>query len=616
MMRRGIFALCVLSLVPQLLFATIIRVPYDYFKIQEGIDAAVNGDTVWVDLGTYFEGINFKGKNILVTSNYIFDRNRHTIENTVIDGFYLSGYDTASVVRFISGESQDAILTGLTIQNGSGTYIDGSFRHGAGILCIDSSPRIESNHIKDNNTCYDVWDSGKGGGIAVLGSSFAQIEGNRIHNNLGGCYYYGYGGGIYFDGDSCILKDNEILDNCSYGCSFMSTWGYSYGGGVFAVGEKITVIGNSIARNSVVGGGEAIGGGAYLKASTSIILQHSVLDSNECTIAGNGPGELAGAGAQIVAGRTILINHNRVSRNCKSRWSVPRTLTGAGIVIGGGATRVEIDWNTFEGNHGEALFLGCPAPTDSFLVTRNVLYGDSLGICCRNCGPRIENNTLYSTFGYGIKTYLAGGTGLQIRNNIVANAVNGPGIMSEGGYVPVLFYNDVWNNAGGNYQGLEPGLFDIQEDPLFVDPERGDLRLTEESPCIDAGDPDPRYYDPDGSRNDIGAFWLGYTPVQESQVQPLPDEFVLLLNYPNPFNAATTIIYELSNPAPTEVTLQVYNVGGQLVTTLVDEPQNRGRYEVIWDGRREDGTVVSSGVYFSTLRIGQASTSRKMVLLK
>jgi len=615
-MKRQILAVLVLLLLPELLFARIIRIPYDYFKIQEGIDAATDGDTVWVDLGTYFEGINFKGKNILVTSNYIFDHDPVTIENTIIDGDSLRGTDTASVVRFISGESQDAILTGLTIQNGGGTYIDGWYRHGGGILSINSSPRIQSNYIKDNNTRYDLWDSGKGGGIAVLGNSFAQIEGNRIDNNTGGGYYYGYGGGIYFDGDSCILKDNEISSNCAYGYSFMSTWGYAYGGGVFAKGEKITVVGNLIARNSVVGGGEAVGGGAYISASEDVILEHSVLDSNECRIDGYAPGEVAGAGAYLKAGGFLSIAHNEVSRNYKPPWSMPCILLGAGMLVGGSPTEVEVRWNRFEQNRGEALFLRCPVPTDSFLVTRNIVYGDSLGIYCQNCGPRIENNTLYSTSGYGIKTYLAGNTGLQIRNNIIASTVEGPGIVSEGGYTPELYYNDVWDNAGGNYQGVEPGQFDIHEDPLFVDPQRGDFRLTEESPCIDAGDPDPRYNDPDGSRNDIGAFWLGYTPVSETPAEVLPKEFELSQNYPNPFNATTRITYQLVNPLPSRVILEIYNLHGQVVSRLVDDCQTAGIHELLWDGKTKEGKSVSSGVYIYTLSVDGNSASSKMLLLK
>ncbi len=615
-MKEKISALLVLLVLPQLLFATIIRIPYDYFKIQEGIDAAVNGDTVWVDLGTYFEGINFRGKNILVTSNFIFDRDRRTIENTVIDGSYLNAMDTASVVCFVSGESSDAVLNGFTVTNGQGTLREVWDWYGAGILCENSSPRITNNIIIGNSTHWEMGCGGYGGGIAVLGSSSPEIVGNKIRFNDCFAYFFGYGGGIYFEGDSVVIEDNEIKHNCAYGHSFMSLQGWAGGGGIFAQGQKLIIRGNSFDGNSVAGGTEAVGGGAFASSSGDLVFECNVLDSNACWKDGYWPGEVAGAGAYIQAGGAVSINHNEVTRNYTIFAGFPFTLLAAGMLVGGCPTEVEVTWNRFERNHGEALFLRCPVPTDSFLVTCNVVYGDSLGICCQNCGPRIENNTIYSTYSYGIKTSLADSLDLQIRNNIIASTVDGPGIISEGAYTPELYYNDVWNNAGGNYQGLEPGEFDIHEDPLFVDPERGDFRLTEESPCIDAGDPDPQYNDPDGSRNDIGAFWLGYTPVSETTAEVLPNELELSQNYPNPFNATTRITYQLVNPLPSKVILEVYNLQGQVVSRLVDDCQTAGIHEVIWDGKTKEGKSVSSGVYIYTINVDGNSTSKKMLFLK
>ncbi|MFH1778522.1 MAG: right-handed parallel beta-helix repeat-containing protein [Candidatus Omnitrophota bacterium] len=65
-----------------------------------------------------------------------------------------------------------------------------------------------------------------------------------------------------------------------------------------------------------------------------------------------------------------------------------------------------------------------------------------------------------------------------------------------------FFYNDVWG-AKNNYYNCTPGEFDFSQDPQFVGD--GDFRLQPTSPCIDAGDPDEKYNDPDGTRNDLGA---------------------------------------------------------------------------------------------------------------
>lgn len=98
-------------------------------------------------------------------------------------------------------------------------------------------------------------------------------------------------------------------------------------------------------------------------------------------------------------------------------------------------------------------------------------------------------------------------------------------------------------------------------------------------------------------------------------VQTTPTEFALLQNFPNPFNPETTIGYELAESA--DVTLQIYNVVGQVVRTLiVAEPQSAGRYQIRWDGMDDRGVSVSSGVYFYRISAGEFQTVRKLMLLK
>ena len=98
-------------------------------------------------------------------------------------------------------------------------------------------------------------------------------------------------------------------------------------------------------------------------------------------------------------------------------------------------------------------------------------------------------------------------------------------------------------------------------------------------------------------------------------IQTTPTEFALLQNFPNPFNPDTTIGYELAESA--DVTLQIYNVVGQVVRTLIAaEPQSVGRYQVRWDGMDDRGTPVSSGIYFYQLSAGKFQDVRKLMLLK
>jgi hypothetical protein len=97
-------------------------------------------------------------------------------------------------------------------------------------------------------------------------------------------------------------------------------------------------------------------------------------------------------------------------------------------------------------------------------------------------------------------------------------------------------------------------------------------------------------------------------------LQSTPTEFALLQNFPNPFNPETTINYNLASSS--DVTLQIYNVVGQVVKTLVAERQPAGRYQVRWNGTDDRGMSVSSGIYFYSIRAGKFEDVRKLMLLK
>ena len=89
---------------------------------------------------------------------------------------------------------------------------------------------------------------------------------------------------------------------------------------------------------------------------------------------------------------------------------------------------------------------------------------------------------------------------------------------------------------------------------------------------------------------------------------------LLSQNYPNPFNAVTTVQFAL--PEACEVTLEIFNVIGQKVVTLVGEKLSAGHYNVNWDSRDGNGTPVASGVYLYRLKAGGNIATRKMLLLK
>jgi flagellar hook assembly protein FlgD len=89
----------------------------------------------------------------------------------------------------------------------------------------------------------------------------------------------------------------------------------------------------------------------------------------------------------------------------------------------------------------------------------------------------------------------------------------------------------------------------------------------------------------------------------------LPGRFVLWQNYPNPFNSSTTIIYEL--PVANYVRLEVFNLMGEKVKTLIDGTQKAGQGSVFWDA-----SAVSSGIYLYRLTAGDSQQRRRMFLVR
>ena len=99
----------------------------------------------------------------------------------------------------------------------------------------------------------------------------------------------------------------------------------------------------------------------------------------------------------------------------------------------------------------------------------------------------------------------------------------------------------------------------------------------------------------------------------------IPKETVLLSNYPNPFNPETWIPYKLSKPA--EVTVRIYAADGRLIRKLALGHQPAGVYQsksraAYWDGKSELGETIASGVYFYTLKAGEFTATRKMLIRK
>ena len=118
--------------------------------------------------------------------------------------------------------------------------------------------------------------------------------------------------------------------------------------------------------------------------------------------------------------------------------------------------------------------------------------------------------------------------------------------------------------------------------------------------------------DLDNTEYGVGVFSSG--TVQVMDVLAVPEEYTLSQNYPNPFNPSTMISFTV--PSEGHVLLNIYDITGRLIMTLVDENLGSGYHEVSWDGTDMFSSNVSAGLYIYSLQAEGVALNRKMVLMK
>jgi hypothetical protein len=110
--------------------------------------------------------------------------------------------------------------------------------------------------------------------------------------------------------------------------------------------------------------------------------------------------------------------------------------------------------------------------------------------------------------------------------------------------------------------------------------------------------------------------WFEIEPVgTEDEVIEVPVTSSLNQNYPNPFNPTTTISFSVAQTS-SFVTLDIYNIKGQKVKTLVNDRFDASTHQVVWDGKDENGKSVTSGIYFYKMNSGKFTSTKKMILMK
>ena len=518
-------------------------VPYDEGTIGEAFLAAVHGDVVCVDHGTYQENIDFLGMDV-----HLLGAAGPTA--TFIDG---GGFD--SVVRFQTEEGPDATLQGFTItgglaEYGGGLYIDGASptllnlsitsneasssgsAYGGGIYMVDASPSLSQIEVSGNVvTGTDSYSSVYGGGIAMEYSSpfINQVE--VIGNVAEAVSWEGYpaGAGIYAIGGAPRLTDVTILENELGGGWSSSAAGFdgfytavemvdvvvadntaSYPYGTVSVGEGssldnvvvqdnsaggLRVFGTATLRNvEIIGNVSHQYGSLYLYGDGHPTLHEVVVSANTAEY------EVGGIYVATSATMTNVLVADNLCLNedgCVGGiyiydydWDAVRSVEMTNMAVVGNESMAG---NYSDYSAGGILLRGSSAYLTNVTITGNKSGYVGGGISLDEGATPVFHNVVVSE---NEATYLGGG---------IYNDNYEPGS-------PSFLYCNIWGNVPSDFHGMANPVGqdgNISLDPAFLDtsypdPYYWDLHLSALSPLINTGD--PAISDPDGTRSDLGAY--------------------------------------------------------------------------------------------------------------
>ena len=575
--------------------AVTINIPGNYPTIQAGIIAAVDGDTVLVDQGTYNEHINFLGKDIVVIS-------QHGPVATLIDPEAIG-----AAVTFTEGAGSGGVIEGFTLSN---SYYLNTGRY-SGVSCeANSTPTIRGNTIANNG---GIWALG-GGGIYCHSAS-PIIEDNAIYNNE--CAYDG--GGIFLENcTEAVIFHNVIMGN-----NVTSGYGSSYGGGICMRSSSAIVSRNIICYNTT-DINFSVGGGIYL-------ADQGYYEITNNTISGN-----AGAGVKLVnCDSTILFINNIIVNN---------TIEG-GLAVDFVDTLINADYNDIWQNF-PLNYYGCRPGLNDISADPEFTGGPSHNFYLSSTSPCIDagdpnspldpDSTIADIgaeyFNQGIilpdimvsltpvnpPIQIPAGGGSFDFNVTITNNDNAPLFFSAWVFV-TLPDSSVYGpiiNAGGlalapgysiyrertqNVPGNAPAGLYTYDGYVGVYPDQvwnEDLFDFEKLETLEDGR--------------IVSDWVNWgedfdSSIEESKI--LNFEFLILNCFPNPFNASTAISYKLQ--AASCVNLTIYDITGREIAILEDGIMPAGSHQVVFDA---DG--LTSGVYFARLEAGEFRQTQKLLLIK
>jgi parallel beta-helix repeat protein/predicted outer membrane repeat protein len=549
-------------------YSAVINVPSYKTTIQAAIDAAWNGDIVQIADGTYTgdgnRDLDTKAKRVTVRSQ------SGNANNCVIDcqgsagsphrGFYIR-----------RGEGSSTVLRNLKIMN---AWVSS---YGGGINISSCSPTIEGCILSANHAGID------GGGIMNSQGNPAITGCTFISNTAGDA-----GGGML--NHTC----SPVLTNCT----FQSNWALWGGGGMYNYESSPTLNSCTFRYNE----SEHWGGGLHNAGTHATpYLYDCVFQENQAI---DGAGMYCRQGAEVTLEDCDFIVNNTYT-------------AGKGGGIYSSESDLYLTRCLFDGNEaavdGGGIYgtTSNSASVDSCLFVRNTTSSGGGAIYFYNGGSSVLSNCTFveneSPNGGALWTWTGCFTNVVrciFWENRATTAGNQIGI--NGACTMPVTCCDVQGGQAGVFVGggstLTWGGNNFDEDPRFCHAERGDYAIHSTSPCAPAH----------SVCGLVGAKQVGCTQTAVDGLTPSASR--LHQSYPNPFNPATRIAFDVKETAL--VSLKIFDVSGRLVRTLAESRYAPGSYAILWNGQDESGRAVASGTYFCRMTAGTYSDTKKIVLLK
>jgi hypothetical protein len=483
---------------PFVICGTVHNVPDSFLTIQSAIDASNEGDTVLVDTGEYYEGIDFNGKRIVVGSTFILDQDTTWISKTIIrdslpkfdtvDGELFMINEPRNQIVFDSSENSNSVMSGFTILN-EAIIISGRSNPSFTSNCIeatfisDTVPNLTSRMMVMTSSSYPitglVFKNSRlevdysisaivSKNIFVNSSAFLDrssshriIEHNRLeHSSL-----------------ACMISNDtvEIIQN-SFFCSTVSSGGTGYDSQFISVSNNTFTCDSSWRSQLVFGGtGNVCIRGLIDKNrfyNSILSFEGTGLTNHQFEIEDNvftsestsNAGYLSFDGTGLCSIKATIRNNQFIG--------VPVYLTGTGDYH----SQIELSNNSICQSRNDGIIIQPIASAfHKCLVNKNTITGNKIGIVNRSTSQQAPQIHIVNTILWNNDTDLVG-----INPNEISYSLFSTGL-------------DTTENAI------------VKVNPEFYNEVEHDFHLKSGSPCINTGDP-ASSPDADGSRADLGAF--------------------------------------------------------------------------------------------------------------